>query len=936
VAGGKPQSDALEAFGRLGMLGIFWASGECLGGFGVSSAQADFWSQGTMVSENLLSNANVTDITGFSVTASVPAGTTVSVSFSQDRVNFFSSDGTAFGWDSCANGVTAIDISGLNWSEGSLFYKLKLETTDPLVTPSVSEVELTYEGDPVPPAGNLRYVEGFLLSTDLLASAGRQLTGQEFFGYGISSLPYGTDVYVQFSVDGTNFFSSNGTAWGWDELSFGDHLTPETALDLSALNWKGESAFYYKLKLTTEVDEKTTPVVKTAGLLSMSASFEDGGGTGEPLPDPVAHWKFDEGYASTAHDESGNGNDGTITGASWSLNGKFGKALSFDGTDDRVGFSGFQFLASDKFSISKWVKFGALATEKPLVSQWGGSQNNVLVKTDDTNSDELKICVASSLTDDCANYGYTTDANLSTDAWKHFGVVYDGTQGSNEGKLKLFIDGAQKTLSFSGTIPATIQASSTDELEIGGDADLATYANALIDEVKIFNSALSADQVKQDFNGGKAIQLGSSGTNSSTGLPTNAASGEYCVPGSTDHCAPPVGEWKFDEKEGTTAFDTSGNGNNGTLTNGPVWDRGKFGGALSFNGSNSYVDIGVGPSSVKTLSFWAYPETSTEYFMNLTSNTDYVWSNSGTVTASGISATIYVDGRVSNSLVANKWQHITITSSTAENASNLDFGRTQDANYMQGKIDQVRFYDYVRTPAQIAWEYNKGKPVAHWAFNECQGSTIHDESGNGNHGTLNLGSSGVTTVGTCASSANSFWYNGRNGKYNSGGSFDGADDVAHIAGSEVAGHALDLTDNFSITAWIKQDTNGQGTIVGKRDGNTWQYQLYTGPNKILVLEGSSSYYSNPNAYTDNVWQNVAVVVRNGQLRYYNNGKDVGGGSYSTTYKNIPVSIGARWNVYPATGFQFEGLMDDVKIFNYPLTVEQVKQEHNSGAVKFGE
>jgi hypothetical protein len=52
-----------------------------------------------------------------------------------------------------------------------------------------------------------------------------------------------------------------------------------------------------------------------------------------------------------------------------------------------------------------------------------------------------------------------------------------------------------------------------------------------------------------------------------------------------------VGWWKFDEGRGTVAKDYSGNGNNGTLVNGPVWSTGKGGGALSFNGDTTRVDI---------------------------------------------------------------------------------------------------------------------------------------------------------------------------------------------------------------------------------------------------------------------------------------------------------------------------------------------------------
>src|SRR3989344_8190545 len=54
-----------------------------------------------------------------------------------------------------------------------------------------------------------------------------------------------------------------------------------------------------------------------------------------------------------------------------------------------------------------------------------------------------------------------------------------------------------------------------------------------------------------------------------------------------------VGYWSFDGKDmaGVTAYDRSGQNNNGTLTNGPVRAIGKIGQGLSFDGSNDYVNI---------------------------------------------------------------------------------------------------------------------------------------------------------------------------------------------------------------------------------------------------------------------------------------------------------------------------------------------------------
>ena len=71
-----------------------------------------------------------------------------------------------------------------------------------------------------------------------------------------------------------------------------------------------------------------------------------------------------------------------------------------------------------------------------------------------------------------------------------------------------------------------------------------------------------------------------------------------------------VGHWTFDEGSGTTANDSSGNNNTGTLTNGPTWTTGKIGQALNFGGPNDYVgagNIAVTNAQTKlTWSFWLY------------------------------------------------------------------------------------------------------------------------------------------------------------------------------------------------------------------------------------------------------------------------------------------------------------------------------------------
>ncbi|MDX9913761.1 MAG: LamG-like jellyroll fold domain-containing protein, partial [Candidatus Moranbacteria bacterium] len=100
-------------------------------------------------------------------------------------------------------------------------------------------------------------------------------------------------------------------------------------------------------------------------------------------------------------------------------------------------------------------------------------------------------------------YGVTTDLNLTTNNWINAQVIYDGTQATNDAKLKLYIDGVEKTLGYVGTIPTTIRSISTAGITMGGNSSI--FTSLLLDDVKIYGFPLSSEQVKQDYVGGSVI-----------------------------------------------------------------------------------------------------------------------------------------------------------------------------------------------------------------------------------------------------------------------------------------------------------------------------------------------------------------------------------------------------------------------------------------------
>ena len=67
--------------------------------------------------------------------------------------------------------------------------------------------------------------------------------------------------------------------------------------------------------------------------------------------------------------------------------------------------------------------------------------------------------------------------------WNHVVIVYDGAETGNADRLKLWLNGSQETLSFTGTIPASVDASSTDGYSFGSVASSTFFDGDISDIV---------------------------------------------------------------------------------------------------------------------------------------------------------------------------------------------------------------------------------------------------------------------------------------------------------------------------------------------------------------------------------------------------------------------------------------------------------------------
>ncbi len=208
------------------------------------------------------------------------------------------------------------------------------------------------------------------------------------------------------------------------------------------------------------------------------------------MPSPVEHWEFDESQGTTASDVSGNGNDGTLHGGpSWDT-GKIGtSSLSFDGNDDYVQIGITEDLAlTNTGSISVWIhpkglggatnsRGTIIAKENDYVVSWSFSANGGAIDWRFPNRLPKENWHAAG--------GYIAPIN----EWTHLVIVFD------KGTVKTYANG-ELVDDVSGTGSIGLSGVQLTDITIGGRPGKAEYFYGLIDDLRLYDRALSADEVQ--------------------------------------------------------------------------------------------------------------------------------------------------------------------------------------------------------------------------------------------------------------------------------------------------------------------------------------------------------------------------------------------------------------------------------------------------------
>ncbi len=206
----------------------------------------------------------------------------------------------------------------------------------------------------------------------------------------------------------------------------------------------------------------------------------------------IAAYSFDAGSGPTAADSSGNGIGGTLSGATWTTAGKYGNALSFNGTTSYVDLGNPAALQlTGSMTIEAWVKAAANPADDGQIVAKSDETGWQFKTSPDTGPHTFGMSISGSAGSMTQRYS-TTARSLNT--WYHVAGVYNATAGT----LSTYVNGVLDNGTLLGAIPAA-QFNQAVNVNIGRRTG-GFYFNGVIDEVRIYNSALTPAQIQADMN----------------------------------------------------------------------------------------------------------------------------------------------------------------------------------------------------------------------------------------------------------------------------------------------------------------------------------------------------------------------------------------------------------------------------------------------------
>ena len=205
----------------------------------------------------------------------------------------------------------------------------------------------------------------------------------------------------------------------------------------------------------------------------------------------IAYWRLDDGSGTSAADASGNGRTGTLTGGASFTAGQLVGGVGLDGNDGRIVVAHHSSLSPTAITVAAWVYpdtwSGTLTTIVSKQANQTGFPAFDFRRTPSAATLQAALCVGTT------NYTATTPADITAGSWQHVAFTYDGET------IIVYLNTSAGT---HNTTPSGSLAGTTVDLWIGGNPSFSSgrYFDGKVDEVRIYNRALSGDDIIELYN----------------------------------------------------------------------------------------------------------------------------------------------------------------------------------------------------------------------------------------------------------------------------------------------------------------------------------------------------------------------------------------------------------------------------------------------------
>ena len=201
-------------------------------------------------------------------------------------------------------------------------------------------------------------------------------------------------------------------------------------------------------------------------------------------------------------DKSGNGNTGYMQGftstSSAKVAGKLGQALKFDGVNDYVDLGNGSSLNNiSSRTISFWLYNNKYFATDPVGSHYLNKGDKTFFASDPSNS---RYIFGQNFSTAVGRWSIPMSA-IGLNRWYHILIVYDRSSSSNDPTW--YVNGVAQVVTEYLTPSGTAVDDSADKLVIGRSLVYGRWIDVKIDDVRIYNRALSASEVKQLYNMGR-------------------------------------------------------------------------------------------------------------------------------------------------------------------------------------------------------------------------------------------------------------------------------------------------------------------------------------------------------------------------------------------------------------------------------------------------